>query len=229
MCFVCDMQYDDGSIRPTSVVEYIYSQMSLDDMKFSNPLYNRLFQIAIDTLEPFYRDLEQYNSQVEAERQQYITTALQEVNDHDMNDMDSHAMIHAMEREQKQIEARANAQAMSKLREYRAGYLMKILCSHPDDEVRQLAGEMAIEPYQLSKIHTQFATVVDEIDKLPALVEDVLYNWKNALLDTLINQMKQRMANSSPQEQPALMQELMGLYDLRRNLSQLIGVRVVNP
>ena len=120
--------------------------------------------------------------------------------------------------------------AKNELEEFNCGYLIKVLCSINDDEVRQLACDLATDNMpQLSKIHTQFSVVVEEKDRLLTLVPDCLYNWKNALLVIKINDLKAQIAQASPDELPQLMERLQKLYGLRHQLAAIIGDRVVNP
>ena len=82
---------------------------------------------------------------------------------------------------------------------------------------------------QLSKIHSQFAVILDERDKLLDLVPERLYNWKNAILVQRINQLKLEIAQADAEQQPSLMKQLQDLYKIRHELAAFIGDRVVNP
>ena len=114
--------------------------------------------------------------------------------------------------------------------EFRSSYLQRVLCSIDDDQVRQLACELASDNMpQLSKIHTQFTVIVEERDRLINLVPERIFNWKNALLVLKINDTKKQIAKASPEELPQLMEYLQKLYDLRHQLAAVIGDRVVNP
>ena len=46
MCYLTDTQYDDETVRPTTVLEYINNELLMDQMDFSNRLYKRTFEIA---------------------------------------------------------------------------------------------------------------------------------------------------------------------------------------
>ena len=128
------------------------------------------------------------------------------------------------------IEAKANAKAKNELLEFNCGYLVKALCSIDDDEMRQLACDLATDNMpQLSKIHTKYTVIVEERDKLLNLVPERINNWKNALLVLRINELKSQIANAAPEEQPKLMQSLQELYKVRHQLAAVIGDRVVNP
>lgn len=82
---------------------------------------------------------------------------------------------------------------------------------------------------QLSKIHTQYAVILEERDRLVTVVTERLYNWKNALLIQQINETKSQIAHADSGELPQLMQHLQNLYSLRHELAAIIGDRVVNP
>ena len=56
------------------------------------------------------------------------------------------------------------------LEDYSVDYLAKLLCSSPDDVVRNLATEMVIERHTLSKVHTKYAKVQTERELLGELV-----------------------------------------------------------
>ena len=96
--------------------------------------------------------------------------------------------------------------------------------------MRQLACDLATDNLpQLSKIHTQFAVIVEERDKLLTLVPERLYNWKNAIIVTRINRLKAMIAQANSESLPQLMEQLQELYTVRHQLAAIIGDRVVNP
>ena len=138
--------------------------------------------------------------------------------------------ITAQERKKKVIKAKANVMAKNEMLEFSSDYLLKALCSIDDDEVRQLACDLAADNLpQLSKIHTQYAVIVEDRDRLRNLVPERLYNWKNALLNQKINEAKDQIAHADASQLPGLMEYLQELYKVRRTLAAKIGDRVVNP
>ena len=112
---------------------------------------------------------------------------------------------------------------------WRQQYLEKRLCSHPDDTLRATALELVSEKYQLSKIHTRYAVILTELDRLSTLIPEALYNWKNAIVKCQINEAQHQLANAQGEEAAAILSRLQELYDLGRRLAKLIGERVVNP
>ena len=229
MCYLIDTEYDDGTVRPTTVLEHIGNELYLDQMSFSDPLYRRTFETARGYIEPFYRDLKTFTGELDR-RVQHLIDAEMEKNEVLPDTLDSNALIAAQERKKKTAESKANVFAKKELQEFSSDYLLKALCSIDDDEVRQLACDLAADNLpQLSKIHTQFAVIIEERDRLLSLVPERLFNWKNALLIQKINHTKDQIAHAGAERLPELMETLQELYKVRRNLARKIGDRVVNP
>ena len=230
MCYLIDTQYDDDTVRPTTVLEYINNELLMDQMDFSNRLYKRTFEIAKRFIDPYYRDLASFNSQLEKDTREFISQEMVQTDDQEPLELDSHSLIVAQENKEKSIQAKANATAMKKLMDFSSSYLMKLLCSIDDDQVRQLACELATDNLpQLSKIHTKYTVIVEERDRLLSIVPERLYNWKNALLIIKINEVKAQIARAAADQLPQLLEHLQELYSVRHQLAAIIGDRVVNP
>ena len=229
MCYLIDFEYEDG-IRPTTVLEYVANELKLDYMDFSVPIHKRTFELAQSYIEPFYQDLESFSKKLEERTREFINQEMAGVDEVLPDAMDSTALINAHEQKRKGIEAKAQVKANSELMEFRSSYLLRVLCSIDDDDVRQLACELVADNLpQLSRIHSQFATILEERDKLLTLIPEQLCNWKNALLVHKIEETKQKIAVAPADEQPQLMEYLQELYKARQKLSPYIGDRVVNP
>ena len=230
MCHLCDTMYEDGTSRPTTVLEYINNELLLDQMEFSDPLYAHTFKTALQYIEPYYRDYKSFSDEVNKDKEDFIKKEMAKNDEEDPEAMDSKALIDAQEHKLKSIDARATAKALKELSDYSCGYLQRALCSIDDEPVRQLSCDIATENLpQLSKIHTQFAVIIEDRDRLINLVPERLYNWKNALLVMKINGLKSQIASASPEQLPQLMKQLQDLYKVRHELAAVIGDRVVNP
>ena len=230
MCYLTNTQYDDGTVRPSTVLEHINNELYLDQMTFSDPLYRRTFEIAKRYINPYYHDLEAFNTALAERVKNFIDTEMKNDADLDASSLDSAALINARDRKKKEVESKASLMARDELRDFSSDYLLRQLCSLDDDEVRQLACDLAADSLpQLSKIHTQFAVIVEDRDRLLSLVPKRLYNWKNALLLQKINQTKSQIAQATADQLPALMEHLQQLYEVRHRIAAQIGDRVVNP
>ena len=237
MCYWGDTEYQDGTLHPTTVLEYIQNELSMDQMDFTNPLYSRCFEIAKQYSDAYQEDFKRFNVGLEERIAQFVQDETARLQQEEPDGLDSTSLINAQERKVKEITARANAvkaQAITKAnnerQEFNCNYLMKILCSIDDDNVRELAFELAADNLpQLSKIHTQFAVILEEKDRLMTLVPQMIFNWKNAIVTQRINETKSQIAVAPAEDQPRLMEYLQELYEMRHQLAQVIGDRVVNP
>lgn len=230
MCYLGETRHDNETVRHTTVLEFINNELLLDQMTFSDPLYRSTFETAMGYIEQYYRDLEAFKIQLQESTEQYIAQEMAAQDNENLDAMDSSSLIDAQERKESAIMAKANAMAMKELMEFSCSYLQKLLCSIDNDPIRQLACDLATDNMpQLSKIHTQFAVVVEERDKLLDLVPERLYNWKNAILVVRINEVKKQISQAAPDELPRLMEQLQELYKIRHSIAAIIGDRVVNP
>ena len=162
--------------------------------------------------------------------EKFIAEEIAQQNLEEPEDLDSAALINAQERIRKDAESKASLMAKNELEQFSSSYLMKVLCSLDDDEVRQLACDLAADNLpQLSKIHTQYSVILEEQDRLLILVPKRLFNWKNAILSERIKVLKSHIAQASAEELPKLMERLQELYNVRHKLAAVIGDRVVNP
>ena len=230
MCHLTDIQNEDKSMFPMTVLEYIDNELKYDNMDFSNPLYKQTFEVAKSYIGSFYKDLEDFKVDLEERTREYTIQEMAQYDEVQPDAMDSTALINAQEKKQRDIEAKAQVKAINELLEFRSSYLLRVLCSIDNDSVRQLACELVGDNLpQLSRIHSQFATILDERDKLITLIPEQLCNWKNALLVINIEETKREIATAPPDKQPHLMKHLQKLYKARQELSPFIGERVVNP
>ena len=230
MCYLTDTEYDDGTVRPTTVLEYINNEINIEQINFSDPLYKHTFELALQCIPQYYKDLEGFNVKLEEDTRKFIEEEMAAQDEEVFDAMDSEALINAQDNKEKAIRAKASLKAKNELMDYSCSYLIKVLCSIDDDAVRQLACDLATDNLpQLSKIHTQYAVILEERDKLLRLVPERLYNWLNALLVQKINETKSQIATAGGDELPQLMEYLQKLYNARHELASYIGERVVNP
>ena len=223
MCYLCETTYDDGSTQPTTVVEYIKNELEVDNISFSNPLFDKIFKISLSYVSSFYTALADFQSSIQQDRQ----NMLKEGSEHIMANADG--TPESIEDQERQLEAKVAQTLQARVDEFRKSYLEKRLCSDPDDDVRNLSLDLVSEKHQLSKIHTQYATIVSEYDRLLTLIPESLYNWKNAIVQLEFQSLQEKLKTASPEEQEDLLRRQQELNVMRRELSKLTGERVVNP
>ena len=93
--------------------------------------------------------------------------------------------ISAMERS---LQETVDADYARRLDEFSSAYLGRLMCSSPDDNVRNMATDLVVERHILSKVHTKYAKVDTEQDLLGELVPRTLHELKDAILWTRLQE-----------------------------------------
>ncbi len=223
MCYLCETNYDDGTSRPTTVLEYINNELTVDNIKFSDPVFDKIFTSSLGNLEPFYSALQQFQADIEQERRRLVEEGVSHIR------AEVDGTLESIEDQERQLEAKIEQKLQAQVVQFRKSYLEKRLCSDPDETVRAVSLDLVSEKHQLSKIHTQFAAITSEYDKLLTLIPEALYNWKNAIVSLEFTSIQEKLRMASPEEQLELLKRQQQLNVMRRELSKLTGERVVNP
>lgn len=223
MCYLCDTAYDDGTQQPTTVVEFVHSELEIDKIQFSVPLHKAIFDFALNQVENFYRDLETFQRQTSEWADKEYAERLQTIDPTGLTNNE-------LQKREQELRASVDEQVAQRITIFRQNYLERRLCSHPDDDIRNLACDLVTEKHQLSKIYTQNAYVATEFDRLLSLVPKSIYTWKNALIADQIKSLQAQMQSGRlDKDNTQLLQRLQELYRVRSQLAKLIGDRVVNP
>ena len=118
---------------------------------------------------------------------------------------------------------------------FASNYLSERLLSHPDDIVRNLAGELAISKHSLSKIHSKMTNMPSELDTLPQKLPEALYSLKYAILIEHERSLRvqltklQKDSNSNFEQQINLIQQLRETNTSIKQLAHFLGERIYDP
>lgn len=226
MCYMCETTYDDGVTSPTTVVEYVYNNTIFNELVpgivFTTPIYKRIFDVAMEHVDGFYAELEQYIATLRAEGDVEVSRQLAAL------DVTGHTPA-SIENEEKKIRSAVAKQIEDRVGEYRANYLERILCSSPDDEVRNVAYNLVTDRYRLSKIHSLWGSVATGVDRLHSLVSSAINVWELALLMARAREIERRIDKVDYEQGVALMKELANVKSIIQQLSKQSGERVVVP
>jgi len=217
---------DNGNVVPMTVLDFIESDLQADGIELSNADLRHFMltarQLSREGWEENYAREQQRLAEVRADE---FAAGVEEIRAK-ATDVGS---ITAMERT---LNETIDARYAAALEDYSVGYLSKQLCSSPDDMVRDLATEMVLERYTLSKVHTKYAHVQTERELLGELVPRALHELKNAILTIRIKGANARLAECKKDDIEsifAIMRELQELESMRSSLAKLIGDRVIAP
>lgn len=107
----------------------------------------------------------------------------------------------------------------------------KYFLYHQDEMIARLSADLLTEKYTLSKIHSKMKRIDTEVERLHEVVPRLVYEYKNALILDYIRDGLARLKEASEQRNDALaeeiMQELTQLDDLKRQLAQQLGARII--
>ena len=164
--FMCNMELEDGTIRPMSVIEYIVEDLRNDELSLHNPLHRRILKEALEQKET--------NPDFVAE---------------------------------------------------------KYFISHPDPDISGLAGDLASDRYQLSKVHTRSQKIITDEERLVELIPILTTNFKNAIVSAELKQIMCSLQDPEIANNDEKCSELMERYkemkEVEMKMAKSLGDRVV--
>lgn len=139
----------------------------------------------------------------------------------------------AIERAERELDERIAADSAAAIDEYACNYIERALESDPDDVTRRVATELAAERHQLSKIHTKFAHVETERERLTVLVPRAVAELKYATVELRLHQCRKGMMaaqqRNNPDEIIAAMRGMQELNQIKMELARFLGERILSP
>lgn len=223
-CYLCDTTYENEN-RPTTVIEFINNELYADGMVFSNAIYNKLFTSSMTILPEFYDSLNLKILELENRKKDLFKKSVDEI-----AQSESGYNMSTIEKLENEARKRIESQAEDELADWRMNYLEKRLINDPDNDIRNTTVQLIQEPYQLSKIHTQYANIGREYDRLNNLIPLALNIWKSAIIEKQLKDLSVEIENVKDNETLiSMLTKMKDLNDLRRQLAKITGDRVVNP
>ena len=216
---------DDGNTLPVTVLEYIEGDLAADGIAFTNPdIAHFMTQAQILSRATWDEDLKRQCEKLEERRREEFAAGVASIREK-ATDVGS---ITAMERG---LQETVDANYARGIEEFSAGYLSKLMCSSPDDVVRNLATELVVERHILSKVHTKYAKVDTEQDLLGELVPRTLHELKDAILWARLDDARRELRECAGDYDRALqlMARMKEIETTRSELAKLIGDRVIAP
>lgn len=222
MCFLYNNISANGEPLPSTVLEYTYNELALDNITFSTPAFEETFTASIDFINDFYSALAERESQEHTIAQAQFKKAIATIDTDGLN-------AAAIDKKEKELLNGINKEMEAKINEFRKNYLEKKLCSHYSDKVRATALQLVSEKHQLSKIYSMENIEHSIESRLNTLVLEAIMNLKNALISCQILDIQQQLQYAQGEEAKKLLAQLQQLFQTRKEIARLIGERVVNP
>lgn len=226
MCDFCDAYDITGENRKMSVIEYISTELGNDNMSFSVPAYQAIFEKATTLTAEYDNEQQKKEEEFAALRRQLETEGIE----HIRTTVDN---IDSIQREEKALQERIDSQINAEKMLFQSSFLEKKLCSDENDTVRNTAIELVSDKYQLSKVHTKFSNIETEADRLNELIPTAILSWKDAILAFNIRKIQEQIKEAAKAGDLQKMQELLAaqnnLKSLQQQFAKLLGDRVIIP
>ena len=224
MLTLCEEFDEKGNAKLLNVLDYVVRELADDEIAFSNPQYAKVFEVVRNEVtSSFADDLRRKEIQLQEEKQRMLAKGIAEIQKTAIN-------LSEIKGQEKILEEECEAVYQSGLIEYSVMYIVNNLISSPDDVVRKVTTNLVSEKYVLSKVHTKFAKIDTEQDKIVELVPRAIFEWKDAILECKLRDIKAQLRGCSDvNEQLALMAQCMELQQIKIAFAKYLGERIVAP
>ena len=224
MLTLCEEFDEKGNAKLLNVLDYVVRELADDEITFSNPQYAKVFEVVRNEVtSSFADDLRRKEVQLQEEKQRMLAKGIAEIQKTAIN-------LSEIKGQEKILEEECEAVYQSGLIEYSVMYIVNNLISSPDDVVRKVTTNLVSEKYVLSKVHTKFAKIDTEQDKIVELVPRAIFEWKDAILECKLRDIKAQLrCCSDVNEQLALMAQCMELQQIKIAFAKYLGERIVAP
>jgi DNA primase len=224
----CDDVDAEGNTMPMNVLGFIMNQLKFNDLKFENKDIMAVLNEAVNiSKQTWTEDLERNDQRLLSERATYISQGEESIRA-------NAADISEIERAEKNLITTADERYNAARRQFATMYIAKALSSHPDEKIRLLTLELVSDKHVLSKVHTKYAHIDTDDERLAELVPRAIYQYEDAILECRIRSVNEeiKQAYTSSQDQAKvidLMKDLAELQRLRGDFAKYLGERIINP
>lgn len=217
---------DEDDDELMNVLEYVESELDADDIKFSIPEYEAIFNELKRVKPEFDRALFQRRSEIETEKDERRRKGIEEIAGADL----SVSQINSREQKlEKELEDWAEEQVNDFIKVWPA----RFLASHEDDMVRDAATELLREKHHLSNIYSNMPDSERQENRLDMLVPRAIMEWKaeilNRQLQLLLKQFADNASDMDLEHEQKLQLKLNSIMHLRSLLAKEIGDRTLSP
>lgn len=217
-------QSSDAKIITMSVIDFISEDLKEGKLTFSHPLYQRVFNLIKEMKDGFEQSHAEKNQIIETECSQLRIKGREKIREADLT-------VAEIKREEEKLENEITNYRTSTLHQFAQDYPGKILCSHEDDEIRQLAMELLFEKHQLSNIYIKDGNTKTEAERIEFLVVRAIDEWKHEIINKrisdLIVQFQQVVGKNNVEEETRIQNELNSLMEMRSEMAKFIGERII--
>lgn len=230
MMELCMSWSSDGEQQaPMRLIDYVDEELSTDNIQFRTPVYAKAFDLAKSMGGDAYKADEQHAIEgAKAERQRLWDEGVEEIRRQglDLADIKSREVA---------LTQKCDEFYNDRIIQFTANYIASRLVSSEDDEIRILTADLVADKYTLSRVHTKFAQVPTEIERLPQYVERAVYELKDVILQCRGNDLRAQLSSLSSDPTADLnaisdvMKQIAELNVVRAQFAKYLGERIIAP
>lgn len=209
---------------PVSVLEFVRMELEDDGILFSTPLYALIYAKALDIMRETWADADAaFRERIGTEYAEQMRLGEEEIRQQATDLAD-------IEVREKLLREKCDEAYFSKLDDFSAKYIEMALVSDPDDGVRRVATDLVAEKHTLSKVHTHYARVATERERLSELVPRAVAELKLGIINDRIAKNQTLLKTlTDDAELTRLILAQKELFELRATLAKYLGERIVVP
>ena len=225
MLKLCDAYDENNQVVPMTVMDYILCELSNDEITMSDPVTLDILKSIKDLAKSwdiYYNDIK---TRLDEERVKLKEEGMNRIRE-------TATSLSEIQSAESDLGINIEAKIMDMETKYRRSYFERSLLNHPDDSIRRTVTEMVDDRYQLSKVHSKFAHVETEEERLTELVPRAVFEYKDAILNRDISELKQKIstaASSDPDSIDRLLTDLMEKTRTKAEFAKFLGERIVTP
>ena len=97
--------------------------------------------------------------------------------------------------------------------------------------IRRVTTDLVSEKHVLSKVHTKYAKIETEQDRLAELVPRAIYEWKDAILECQMREVRKRIQEVGDNHEKLMLltSKYMELQQLKGQFAKYLGERIIAP
>lgn len=215
---------EDPSRGMLKVIDFIECSLRDEGINFTVPLYARCFDEALSlTRNSWDKDRRERELTLDKQRRETIAEGEERIR----ATAKSTSEIKALEL---RLTTDADTQYANGLDTFAESYIEQRLCSSPDDDIRRLSTELISDKHHLSKIHSKYARVETERDRLVELVPRAVYELMYGILDYEIHMMERRLAATTDADEcRELTKEYIARKEIQHEFARYLGDRIIAP
>ncbi len=208
-----------------NAAEYVANELEADSMEFTHPPHKRMFEALLAMKERYISDLKSFIAETDK-------VMREESNEEYARIAEENQSVNEIRLAEKRLSERLQQKKRDMIVDFQTDYPVKILASDPDDDIRKLVSMMVADRTRLKNSPEASRPSGDSLEP-DQLVTKALLTWKDATVTEMINRTTAEMqaaAHAGDMETLVKLQQKMSrVVQIRKQLSQHIGDRVIDP